>query len=324
MLRGRSMTLKSLLSPDAWRERVVEQVWQRAPGPELEPVMLKWPVDPRVLADVEVRWPGKYAWEPRRILGDQVRAGFSRWVRVVDADLPQPFQGAFNVEFVRGGRVSKVVIETSDYAPLNEEAYAWADLHFKMEFAREGYGPRDHLLPGSYVNNDAVIYRYLARLRQLRDEAPPLYEVHGRFGLSLEKRRPALEVLRNARRFSWYGGEGKVRYRAFLEEVARSRVVIDLPSMSSMTFRLMDYLAIGCCIVGPPHTCQLLAPFEDGVHVAYCRPDYSDLEDVCAYYLEHDEERLALIRNSRRFFDDNVHRDQVATYYLHHCLERLP
>jgi hypothetical protein len=303
----------------------LEGYWQLFPRGSVDPVSLTWPVDREALKEVEIRWPNgrSYAWAKRKMWGDQVRDALRRMARVVEVDLPQPHKGVINFEFVHRGRSRRVVLETSDYAPLNEEAYRDCDLCFKMEFSLEGYGARDHLLPGGYVNADAVIYRYLPRLRAVRDFAPPAYDVHGRFGLSFEKRRRPMEILGASSQFRFYGGQGKVRYRRFLDEVARSRVCIDLPSMSSITFRMVDYLAIGSCVVGPPHTNQLLMPFENGVHCAYCRPDYSDLEEVCVHYLTHDEERLALIRNSRAFFDAFVHRDQMASYYLRHCLERL-
>lgn len=319
------MNLRNLVNPATWSERALERYWQMFPKGSVDPVTLTWPVDRGQLQDVRIRWPNRtsYEWAPRKIWGDQVRAALGRFVQVDDTDLPQPYQGVINFEFVRGGRSSRVIVETSDYAPLNEDAYRDADLHFKMEFALEGYGARDRLLPGGYINNDAAIYRYLPRLREIRDHAKPEHEVHGRFGLSLEKRRRPMEILGASRRFRFFGGQGKVRYRRFLDEVARSKVCIDLPSMSSITFRMVDYLAIGSCIVGPPHTNRLLMPFENGVHCAYCLPDYSDLEAVCEHYLTHEDERLALIRQSRAFFDAYVHRDQMASYYLHHCLTRL-
>lgn len=319
------MNLRSLLSPSVWSERAVERYWQLFPRGAVDPVTLTWPVDRAALGSVTVRWPNdaSYVWKPRKIWGDQVRDALRRFVRVEETDLAQPYQGVINFEFVRRDRSHRVMVETSDYAPLNEAAYRDADLHFKMEFALEGYGTRERLLPGGYINNDAAIYHYLPRLRALRDQAPPIHDVHGRFGLSLEKRRRPMDILRASTRFRFYGGQGKVRYRRFLEEVARSRVCIDLPSMSSITFRMVDYLAIGSCIVGPPHTNRLLMPFENGVHCAYCRPDYSDLEAVCEHYLTHEAERQALVRNSRAFFDAYAHRDQLASYYLHHCLARF-
>lgn len=317
------MNWSSLLSPRVWAHRAHERVWQLAPGAPCDPVTRNWIVDPDALAATVVRWPTTYQWKPRRILGDQILSALRRHVRVELRDVPQRYHGVINFEVDIDGKRHRVNVETSDYPELNETAYADAELHFKMEYRLEGYGERDRLLPGSYVNADRVIYRYLPRLRRMRDQLPPAFQVYGRYGLSMEKRRRPLEILRNSSRFDFAGGEGKVRYSRFLEEVARARVCIDLPSMSSITFRMIDYLAIGTCIVGPPHTCQLLHPFVDGVHVAYCRADYSDLEEVCAHYLEHDEERAELVRNSRAFFDAYVHRDQLASYYLYHCIQRL-
>jgi hypothetical protein len=308
--------------PRFWLDKGTELAWRTLPGPAAQPPKLTWPVDHEALRDVVVRWPW-VEWKARRMIGVQVRHWLSHYVRTEDADIPQPFDRVITFEVDIRGRRHTVMVETSDYAELNEAAYAASALYFKMEFATEGYGVRDRLLPGGYTPNDLAIYRYLARLRAMRDEAPALYEVSGRYGLSMEKRRVPMEILRGSRRFTFYGGEGKVRDSRYLREVARSRVCIDLPSMSSVTFRMIDYLAIGTCIVGPPHTNKMIEPFIDGVHVAYCKPDYSDLEEVCVRYLEDETARLALVRNSRAFFDTHLHPVQLGAYYVHHMLQRL-
>jgi hypothetical protein len=314
--------LASYTQPRFWLDKATELGWRVLPGPaEITPT-LTWPVDRAALADVVVRWPW-VEWKARRMIGVQVRHWLSRYVRTVDAAIPQPYDRVITFEVDVGGRRHTVMVETSDYAELNEAAYANAELYFKMEYAKEGYGDRDRLLPGGYTPNDLAIFRYLPRLRALRDHAPPAHEVYGRYGLSMEKRRVPMEILRASRRFVFFGGEGKVRYSRYLREVARSRVCIDLPSMSSVTFRMIDYLAIGTCIVGPPHTNAMIEPFIDGVHVAYCRPDYADLEDVCRRYLEDEGARLSLVRNSRAFFDAYLHPVQLGAYYLHHMLQKL-
>jgi hypothetical protein len=310
------------MHPRTWVDRGVELAWRALPE-QAPTVPLTWPLDRERLRDVVVRWPSTIHSNCRAMIGGQVRDALGKYVRTETAELPQPYDRVINFQIEIAGRSHRVMVETSDYPDLNELAYADADLHFKMEYRKDGYGDRNRLLPGGYVPNDSAIYSYLPRLRKLRDEAPPRYEVSGRYGLSMEKRRVPLEILRSSRRFAFYGGEGKVRYSRYLREVAQSRVCIDLPSMSSVTFRMIDYLAVGTCIVGPPHTNQMQAPFENGVHVAYCKPDYSDLEQVCAYYLENEPARQALITNSRTFFDRYLHRDQLGAYYLHHCLERL-
>jgi hypothetical protein len=64
-------------------------------------------------------------------------------------------------------------------------------------------------------------------------------------------------------------------------------------------------------------------PLEDRVHVVYCKPDYSDLEELCVYYLRNEPARRALVQNSRRFFDSFLHGGQLAAYYLSHCSRLL-
>jgi hypothetical protein len=320
------MSLRNRLAmyshPRNWLDKGVELAWRAFPGPSVAPPKLTWPVDREALQDVVVRWPW-VEWKARRMIGVQVRHWLSHYVKTVDAEIPQPYERVIVFEVDVRGRRHRVMVETSDYADLNESAYADAELYFKMEFAKEGYGNRDRLFPGGYTPNDLAIYRYLPRLRRMRDEEPPLYEVSGRYGLSMEKRRVPMEILRNSKRFSFFGGEGKVRYSRYLREVARSKVCIDLPSMSSVTFRMIDYLAIGTVIVGPPHTNKMIEPFVDGVHVSYCKPDYSDLEDVCVRLLEDEQKRRELIRNSRTFFDTYLHPVQLGAYYTHHMMRVL-
>ena len=310
------------LHPRTWADRAVELAWRSFSSPAAV-TRHTWPLHTDLVRQTSIRWPRHIDSNCRAMIGKQVLDAMGQHVRSTIIDLPQPYERVINFELVIADRTFRVMVETSDYPELNESAYADADLHFKMEYRKTGYGDRDRLLPGGYVPNDPSLYAYLPHLRALRDGTPPRYEVSGRYGLSMEKRRKPLALLHASKRFEFYGGEGKVRYSRYLRETARSRVCIDLPSMSSITFRMIDYLAIGSCIVGPPHTNQMQAPFENGVHVAYCQPDYSDLEDVCAYYLEHEDERRALISNSRAFFDTYLHRDQLGRYYLHHCFERL-
>jgi hypothetical protein len=313
-------------SPSLWREWAGEFAWQAtAPDHTIARDKLTWPVSDRDLERISIRWPNKasYPYLPRKAMGDQVLAALRRFLPVAEVPLEQPFDKCINIEVTIDGRTHMVVIETSDYAPLNETAYEKADLHFKMEFSKEGYGHRPRLLPGGYVNADSVIYKYLPRLRQMRDEQPPEFEVYGRYGLSMEKRRRPIELLRATTSFAYYGGTGKVRYSKYLQEAALSRICIDLPSMSSVTWRMIDLLAIGSCIVGPPHTNQMQVPFENGVHVAYCREDYSDLIEVCRHYLDHEAEARKLVVQSRSFFDTYLHRDQLAAYYIHQCLKHL-
>ena len=317
--------MKTLIRSDlrTWADRAIEVAWQGGAAHSVSPAKLTWPVDPATLKEMKVRWPTKFNWRYQRPWGDQIASGLRRLVKLECVDIPQRHGGIIAFELIVCDRKHRVNIEVSDCAELNEEALRDCDLHFKMQYGHAGYGNQEHLLPGGFINADKVIYRFLPRLRALRDRFVDQYEVYGRFELTMDRRRKPLEILLGSDRFAFEGGEGRARYSRYLREVARSKVCIDLPGTASMTFRLFDYFAVGACIVAPPHVCRLPIPFEDGVHIAYCKEDYSDLEEKCAYYVEHEEERRRLIRNSRDFFDAYMHRDQIASYYLFHCLKLL-
>lgn len=301
----------------------MDAYWRWQAPDESQPAGLTWPLDRELLREVSIIWPAVYEWAPFRHWGEQLRSALSRFVPTTIGDVPQPYKGVIVFTLTHRRRRFRINVEVSDYLDLNEAAYDHADLHFKMQYRLEGYGERDRLVPGGYLNNHPDIYAFLPRLRALRDQAPPLYDVHGRFGLSFEVRRKALEILGASAAFRFLGGQAKVRYGSFLREVARARICIDLPGYGPIAFRLVDYLAIGSCVIGPPHAARLHVPLQDRVHVVYCKPDYSDLEELCVYYLGHDHERDALVRNSRRFFDTYLQRDQLAAYYLSRCIGLL-
>lgn len=138
-----------------------------------------------------------------------------------------------------------------------------------------------------------------------------------------EVREKAVRLLNDQREFAYQGGLRKVRYSQSLIEASRAKVCIDLPSNSDFCFRLIDYLSVGACIVGPRHGTMLPVPLEDGKHIAFTKPDLSDLVSLCRHYLEHPVEREAMRRNSREYFDSYLHREQLAAYYLSAFEQRL-
>jgi hypothetical protein len=100
----------------------------------------------------------------------------------------------------------------------------------------------------------------------------------------------------------------------YLREIADSRVCIDLPEEGPFTYRLVEYLAVGSCIVAYPHKARLHVPLRDREHVAYTKEDLSDLLEVGDYFLRNPLERHRLAVNAQSFFDRYLHRDQFAAY----------
>lgn len=306
-----------------WRDRAVEAALRAlaaAPSVTNE----AWRVEPEELRDVTVRWPSAYQWPTARLWVDTLLYGLRKRVSVELAPLAQPYRGTVLFQFVARGRAHDVAVDYSDYPEVNEESAARCPVYFKMQHLREGYG-RGNVLPGGYVPGGRKIYLHLARLRRLRDRRQFDFDVYGRFSTEFAgpTRRRAVEILSSQSAFGFEGGLKKVKYLDFLREVARSKVCVDLPGEGDFCFRLVNYLAVGACVVGPRQRTVLNAPLVDGVHVAYVKDDLSDLVDVCRRYVEDEEAREALCRASRDFFERNLHMDNLAAYYLRSCLDRL-
>lgn len=305
------------------RDRAVEAALRTlAPAPEFENPA--WRVAPEELEGVTVRWPTEYQWPTARLWVETLFYGLRRRVRVEPAPLAQPYRGTVLFQFVRGGRAHDVALDYSDYPDINEESAARCRVYFKMQHLRGGYG-RANVLPGGYVPDGRKIYLHLARLRRLRGRREFAFDVYGRFSTEFagETRRRAVELLRAQDSFAFEGGLKKVSYLDFLREVARARVCVDLPGEGDFCFRLVNYLAVGACVVGPRHRTELHAPLVDGVHVAHVRDDLSDLVEVCRFYVENAEAREQMARAARRFFEENLHADNLTAYYLRSCLDRL-
>ena len=285
------------------------------------------------LSSVSIEWPTRYGWFAFYWV-DSIRAGLSRYVTVRLAEVPQLPNTAVRIHLHYKGEVHDVIIDYSDYPDIIFTEYLQnCLLYFKMQFRKSGYGdPR--ILPGQYVPSDSTrLYNYLPRLRRIRDASQDeVYNVYGRFGLYrnesvsddedevYRKRSQAIRLLGERDRLLYKGGGKLIELFHSLRDGARSKVCLDLPGRGPFCHRLVDYLSIGACIVAYPHQALLCPPLVSGKHIAYCRPDLSDLVELCDYYITHERERHAMIKASREYFDAHLHKDSIAAYYLESCL----
>jgi hypothetical protein len=284
-----------------------------------------WRVGKGELQNVAIRWPATYEWDEASDWIEVLLYGFRQNVPVelVD-DIPQHYKGTVVFDLLIGGRTRRVAIGYSDYSAIDDDCAESCDLYFKMQYARRGY-PFGNVVPGGYVPDGKRLYHHLDSLRDLRSRKEFRYDVYGRFGLAYarEIRERAVSALSTQERFGFEGGMKMVYYLEFLQEVSRSKVCIDMPGLGDFCFRLINYLAIGSCIVAYPQRTALHVPLVDRKHIVYCREDLSDLVDLCAYFVENDAERESIANNAREFFDLNLHKDNLVKYYLRTCLDRL-
>jgi len=302
---------------------VTERYWQlRRGAPSAPPT---WRPDPRLLEVSEFEWPSRYARAPAEKWMVHVHIGLSDWVLVRRKMLSQDYSGIALARLLVDGRAYEIAFDYSDYPIINEECARRVAVYFKMQHPVGGFPGSSNVYPGGFVPASPMIYGALSSLRRLRERGEFHWDVYGRFGLEagVEIRSRALALLTDQTSFRFLGGAGRVRYSQYLREAAAAQVCIDLPGNGDLCFRLIDYLAVGACVVAVQPRNRLHVLLEDRIHVAYVRPDLSDLLSTCEYYLKHPDERERLSRNARDFFDRYSHPRQLAGYYLQTAFEHL-
>jgi hypothetical protein len=216
------------------------------------------------------------------------------------------------------------VIDQSDYLDfVNEE---WADrciVYFKMQYDANGYTD-SQIVPGGFIPHSGDIYNYLCHIRPKQDPRSYSCDVYSRFSLQFaEEFRRKLHSTLSAAPFTYIGGPSKVRYSRFLREAVRSKICIDVPGNADVCCRLVDYLAIGACVIGFKPRTKFHVPLVDGKHIIFAKPDLSDLTNLCEQFLHNIEQREQIAKNARNFFDQYLHRDQIAAYYLNTFFKRV-
>lgn len=291
-------------------------------------------IDAAELRGVAIRWPAvlQGPWENTWV--EALFYGLRARVPVIIVhDIPQNIlRGTVVIDFCRGARVHRICVNCFDYPDI---VYLGKDngsspplaLEFKMQFRNGGYG-NDNILPGGFVSDSALVDWFARGPRRARDQCRFEYDVYGRFGLSpgtgTELRKVALGMLQNQSRVRFYGGGTKVSFREFLGEIARARVCIDLPGNGPFCFRLVNYLAVGACVISPPHAVSMPVPLIDRTHIVYTRPDMSDLVDLCEHYVNDHAAREAVMTASRDYYRRHLYWRNHADYYLRAMLDRLP
>jgi hypothetical protein len=322
-LDGR-MDWSDVTSIEGWKGLAKEALWRLHPLTTGETDPLSWPISREQLAPLKILWPRTYQWPFAVFWVQSLQEGMRRFVEMENAALEQSYPGVVIIQALVNGESHDVAIDYSDYIPVNDECARRCVLYFKMQYSREGYSHRN-VVPGGFVPYSSKLYKFLPYVRAIADRKQHQFEVYGRFGsaFATETRALATSLLSKQDRFHYEGGMRKLRYSRSLAEIAKSEVCIDLPGNGDFCFRLVDYLAVGACIIGPRHQTDLPSPLRNGQQMVFCRADLSDLIDLCTYYLEHEAERAAIANNARLYFDRYLHQRQLSAYYLQTILKAI-
>lgn len=269
---------------------------------------------------IRIFWPSYYPWPLTHKWMFPLLSEFRRTFSIFFKPMPV-YENAVFIEVEIDGKSYPVAIDAFDKVEVNQHCAAQVMVYFKMQYSVEGY-PIANVVPGGFIPAYSNIYLYLEQARGSRDRKAYLYDAYGRFGGRFAKniRGQAVEKLSTQSSFSYQGGIGRVSYRDSLFEIARSKVCIDLPGYGPLCFRLIDYLAVGACIIAYPHKARLPVPLTSGQNIIYCKEDLSDLNDLCEFYVNNDQEREAIAQSARAYFDIHLSRPKLASYYINTIL----
>jgi hypothetical protein len=265
-----------------------------------------------------VRWPKTYQHPGAAPFVQPIKQGFASVASVVPTDIAQTYEGIVLIEVDQGDGLRRVAIDYSDFTFVNEQCVSEADVYFKLQYLRDGYPAFSNVVPGGYVTSSPFLYAHWCRLRTLRFSSRPTSDVFGRFGLrySAQVRRDAVERVASDPRLVFVGGTRPTQQTRYLREMARARVCLDLPGQGPFCYRLVECLAMGCCIVGPRHATRLPVDLQNETEIVCCADDLRDLSDLCVAYSRDETKRAAVGAAAARYFDENLHPVRMAERYL--------
>lgn len=111
---------------------------------------------------------------------------------------------------------------------------------------------------------------------------------------------------------------------AYYRQIATSRVALSIRG-GGLTPPPRYYEIVGCrtlLLSDPPET-VIPNDFEHGRHAVFCRRDLGDLAELVRYYLRHEEERQAIVREAYAHLLKYHTCDRRAEYFLELCRRSL-
>jgi len=281
-------------------------------------VPLTWPISEEMAERVRVRWPTKIHPGPPSFAScvNRIKTGIAAHVPIEHADIPQPVGNVVLFHLLDRGAPRRVVIDTDDQLVLNDSA-SEADLYFKLQYERCGYGST-HIRPGGFVCPKPALYRYRWEWRQLRDRTTRSSDVYGRFGTSHQQdvRARAISLMRGQDRFGFEGGADAVWWGEYMDEMCQAGVCLDLPGRGEFCYRLVEYLAVGACVIGPQLATEMPMPLEPDVHLVRTPRSLDGLVDECERLLGDASLRKTISQAAADYFDRYLADEQLGAYYV--------
>jgi len=207
-------------------------------------------------------------------------------------------------EVYQGGKVVQCAYDYSDYPVISTDIATQVDYYFKCIVPPTPV-PRNVISIGYFARNPRLLAK--ARALVLRGIVPKDIGVYGRFGTwtgSQAFRASLVERLRESS-LPFVGGFGTHVYAAYMKDLLRAKIAIEVPGQAPITYRLPEAMALGAVVVARAPACVFPEPLVDGVHYVAMNEDASNVVEICEALLNDDEQRRQIADSAMEYFDRN-------------------
>lgn len=112
-------------------------------------------------------------------------------------------------------------------------------------------------------------------------------------------------------------------YVEYLKTLGQTKISIDLPSNSRVTFRSSESIAMGSLLVGPPICNIYPKDFKLHEYMVICKPDLSDFISKIEFYLSNDEKRIKLAEYAKNMWDEVMSPEILSEYWVKTAINYL-
>lgn len=112
-------------------------------------------------------------------------------------------------------------------------------------------------------------------------------------------------------------------YSNYLSILGKSKLCVDFPSNSRVTFRSSEALAMGALLIGPPHSNIYPNGFKLDDTSIICKEDMSDFLDKISYYLTHHKERNELVKFVMKEWDEKMSPEKLSEYWIKKVIDAI-
>jgi len=256
----------------------------------------------------------------------------------IDSNIPKvskPKCAVFAIDFMERGKRIRAWYDWTDFTRTHLDLVGPKDVYFKIELDKKDLQPRVYSI-GQIT--DPLIFEYQAKWRREKDSKKYDCDVYANMRVTDYKMRLLCIQTVKAQKKGWkldVGLRGRVNRpvppaglstrRLSLPDTyskqCHSRICLAVRGIGEKTWRHMEILGMGCCLLMHETTCAWPANLSGCAIVV--KRDFSDMVERIEYYLSHGKEREEIAKAGADYYDKWLSPKAQAKYMIQRMRKHL-